>query len=231
MKKVLLLILVIILFSETSSAASRRLIPIVNSPHDAVDLSVVIPNSGVRIALYNYDPKENSGIFIVVKNGEIVDSKYYKNIVKGEHLELVKDCEIYVLEATENGVDLIFSCVYPYAVVVTNSIDLNLSSDFIDFLVSKGVVVSVISASDFEDYKETSTIIILGGPDAPEGIGGIVQGILIESEQAFLKINGNRQMYVKTNVWTLNQNIVIIAGSDRFETRLAVSENKEYLTV
>ncbi|RMF89121.1 MAG: DUF3344 domain-containing protein, partial [Methanobacteriota archaeon] len=58
----------------------------------------------------------------------------------------------------------------PRVVVLANSIDYSLASDFIQFLESKGLEVIHATADDFDQYRTQKFIVILGGPDAPEGV-------------------------------------------------------------
>ncbi len=116
----------------------------------------------------------------------------------------------------------------PKAVLLTNSIDANLSRVFPGFLKEKGIEVTEISPADFPNYEKEKFIVILGGPDAPEGIGKIVSTILTADEINFLiNKSGNRKMFVKTNFFEQGQVIMILAGRNRNDTKLVVSENDE----
>ncbi|MEE9176476.1 MAG: hypothetical protein V3U19_09925 [Thermodesulfobacteriota bacterium] len=112
-------------------------------------------------------------------------------------------------------------------VVLANSIDFELASEFYGFLGNKGMEVVHSTAADFEQYKEEKFIVILGGPDAPEGVGPIVQEVLSEAEQNTIREAGARKKYVKTNMWTQGQRVTVIAGSDRQETKNSEDENKD----
>lgn len=112
-------------------------------------------------------------------------------------------------------------------VILANSIDYELNSDLFGFLGNNGMNVVRATADDFDQYKNEKFVVILGGPDAPEGVGGIVREILMNSEQDQIRENENRKMYVKTNVWSQGQRVSVIAGSDRGETQKASGENKE----
>jgi len=116
--------------------------------------------------------------------------------------------------------------VKPNATIVANSIDKALAEDFFGFLKNEGIEISIVDASQFEKVKTSKFLIILGGPDAPEGIGEIVKQLLVEDEQNFLRAKGNRKMYTLTNKYATGQVIHILAGSDRNETRNAHAENK-----
>ena len=110
--------------------------------------------------------------------------------------------------------------------LLANSIDYNLSGELRGHLKSNGMDIIYTTPENFSDYTDSKFIVILGGPDAYDGVGEVVQGILDESEQAFLRVHGNRKMYIKTNVWKRGQVVMVIAGSDREETRKAGEENK-----
>jgi parallel beta-helix repeat protein len=115
----------------------------------------------------------------------------------------------------------------PRIVLLANSIDLNLSSGFFGFLRNQGIDIVYVNASNFSNYKTEKFIVILGGPDAPEGVGEVVREVLNESEQAELRTPGAKKMYVKANVWrSYNQVVMVIAGSGRDQTREAEEENK-----
>lgn len=111
-------------------------------------------------------------------------------------------------------------------VVVANSIDYALASDFLGFLQGNFDVI-YSAASTFSAYQSKSFIIILGGPDAYEGVGEIVRGKLTMAEQEYLRVGGNRNMYVLTDAWAENQAVFIIAGSDRNQTKMAAAENED----
>ncbi len=66
----------------------------------------------------------------------------------------------------------------PRVVVLANSVDYELGSEFFRFLGNKGIDVVHVSATDFEQYKQEKFVVILGGHEAYEGVGDIVKGIL-----------------------------------------------------
>ena len=119
--------------------------------------------------------------------------------------------------------------VTPKITILANSIDLDLAADFIAFLRNGGVEVESTSASNFEGYKNREFIIILGGPDAPEGVGGIVQNVLTGEEADTIREPGAKKMYVKPDVWAAGQKIVVLAGADRNLTAETHLENRDFL--
>ncbi len=115
----------------------------------------------------------------------------------------------------------------PRVIVLANSIDFELATDFFGFLGNMGIEVIHSTAGDFEQYKEEKFIVILGGHEAYEGVGDIVKGILTPQEMKYIWTQGNRKMYVKTNVWTNGQVVRVIAGSDRYQTKKSHEENRD----
>jgi len=113
--------------------------------------------------------------------------------------------------------------------VFANSIDKAMAGDFFSFLRSRGMQVSIFNASDFEKEKTRKIIVILGGPDAYEGIGEIVRSLVNESEQSYLRVKGNRKMLAAGNRFSDGQRVFVISGSDRHETAKARAENKHHL--
>jgi len=115
----------------------------------------------------------------------------------------------------------------PSTVVLANSIDYTLASDFFGFLKNKNKEAVRANASDFSQYKNEKFIVILGGPDAPEGIGSIVREVLSEIEENFLRQDETSKMFIKTDVWTQGQVVMVIAGNNRYQTQKAHVENKD----
>lgn len=66
----------------------------------------------------------------------------------------------------------------PKTVLLANSIDYNLASDFLGFLRNRGMDIIHTDASNFNQYQTEKFIVILGGPDAYDGVGNIVQQVL-----------------------------------------------------
>ncbi len=123
----------------------------------------------------------------------------------------------------------LFSSKKPRIIILANSIDYELASDFFGFLKNKGMETVKASAEDFEQYKSEKFIVILGGPDAYDGIGDIVQEILSEDEQNAIREKGKRKKYTKSNPWGVKsgQRVTILAGSDRSQTKKSHEENKD----
>jgi len=114
------------------------------------------------------------------------------------------------------------------AVVLANSIDFALASEFFGFLRNQGIELTYSTATEFPKNTQSKFIIILGGPDASEGVGEIVQEVLEFDEEEYLRTPGNRKMYVKTNVWNRHGQIVrVIGGSGRDFTKEESDANQD----
>jgi|GEM_PF-5143163 hypothetical protein len=111
-------------------------------------------------------------------------------------------------------------------VVVANSIDYQLAQDFFDFLRDKGIEVLHLNASEFPKYKNEKFIIILGGHRAYAGVGEIAGQVLLPEERSSIEIAGNKKLFFKTNIWSKGQVVIVIAGSNRHQTRQAHNENR-----
>ncbi len=117
----------------------------------------------------------------------------------------------------------------PDLVILANSIDRDLSIDYTSEFPDFDIIY--VDADSFDVFKGFENILILGGPDAPEGIGEVVQTILSEDEQAFLrKSKGTGGIFARANLWTGGQTITIIAGNNRHGTRYAQLEFLEELS-
>lgn len=117
--------------------------------------------------------------------------------------------------------------VRPTIIVLANSIDYELASDFFKYLSNNGCRVIYTNTSNFDHYKSEEFLVILGGPDAYGGVGDVVREVLMDSEQNQTREEGNQTMYVKTNVWTQSQKVMVIAGSDREETKASHQDNQD----
>jgi hypothetical protein len=106
----------------------------------------------------------------------------------------------------------------PKVIILSNSIDFALAKDFFAFLRDRGFNVVRATAQDYDPYENEDSI-VLGGPDAPEGVGVIVQSILSPDEQEVTREPGASKMFVKGN--EKGSRVIILAGSDRTYTSAA----------
>jgi len=108
-------------------------------------------------------------------------------------------------------------------IVVANSIDK--PQKIKEHLEEAGFfAVEIISAEEFEEYSKVNNyFVILGGPDAPEGIGDVVKGILPLDEQEKIRASGACEIFSYKKD---GKTYVILAGSDREQTKEAVTKFK-----
>lgn len=113
----------------------------------------------------------------------------------------------------------------PQLTVLGNSIDLPLSQSYVDTLKSIGFNVQTISASDLQQHQGDQFITILGGPNAPEGVGKIVDDILTQKEkQEVLASPQAKSVYVISSLWADKQKIMVFAGYGKEQTRKAFGD-------
>ncbi|MFQ6136773.1 MAG: hypothetical protein ACE5PM_06300 [Candidatus Hydrothermarchaeales archaeon] len=208
----------------------------VPSTENVVDVAVLIPEVGLKVAMLDYDPVAKSATFAIVENRSVIDYKPKTNMEVGQDLELIENCDTYLIELKQDYVTIAFACKgRPYIVLVANSIDYALATDFVRYFTDQDVTVIHVTAEEFNDYrndyKYALDIVILGGPDAYEGVGDITRELLNETEEEFLRIEGNRGMFVKKHRWLIGQTITVLAGFDRYQTQMAHIENRHKFVV
>ncbi|MBD3261162.1 MAG: hypothetical protein GF334_05685 [Candidatus Altiarchaeales archaeon] len=111
-------------------------------------------------------------------------------------------------------------------VVLANSLDHDLAVPFYRFLRDRGVSVEYCDANIFDAKKYDKNIIILGGHGAPEGVGSIASQVLSASQRKALEQEGAEGYWVRENLWSHGQKILVIAGYSKTDTRDAWMENK-----
>jgi plastocyanin len=117
----------------------------------------------------------------------------------------------------------------PKIVLLANDIDFGLAGDLFGFLENRGIETVRATADDFEQYKGSERfIVILGGPDAYDGVGNIVREIITPLEEDDIRKKGSLRMLVKIDPWgqLSGQRVTILAGSDRNHTKKAHQENR-----
>jgi cellobiose-specific phosphotransferase system component IIB len=99
-------------------------------------------------------------------------------------------------------------------IIVTNEVNYELDKDVINFIATRGVPIERVSPVDFGKYKGEKYILVLGGPNDDEGLGDIVKEVLSTDEVNYVNQMGNRKLYLKTNKWSGDQYVLVIAGYD-----------------
>jgi hypothetical protein len=117
------------------------------------------------------------------------------------------------------------------AVVLANSIDFERASDFVHYIESKNMRVVHATADNFDKYLGEKFIVILGGPDAPEGVGDLIKKYdLIDIDDAdYVRKGGNKQKFKVVDKWGKGQTLWIFAGSDRERTKSVHLEHRAFV--
>jgi hypothetical protein len=116
---------------------------------------------------------------------------------------------------------LVFLLGPPKIVVISNSIDH--SPELIEYLQGK-VDVIAITAEELPLYQSYQYYVILGGPEAPEGVGEVVQGVLSVQEQEYLRNTTEYNLFIRVKN---GKTYFVFAGADREQTKLAVTNLKD----
>ncbi len=111
--------------------------------------------------------------------------------------------------------------------VVANSVDSVLADSFLTYLEENGIKAAIINSTTFTEAEkvENRLIIVLGGPDALEGIGGIVSDLLSVEEEDICREESHKGVHVKyepyTTRYSAKQRVIIVAGDTRIDTQKA----------
>ena len=110
---------------------------------------------------------------------------------------------------------------------MTNSIDYWFNEAVLEALHQSKYRV-VVSSSDWEGWLIRYDVVILGGQNAPEGIGEIVSEVLSEEEKQQL-INSPDAFVIseKQNPWNADKTLTVLAGHEKEQTRTALHEYLE----
>ncbi len=135
----------------------------------------------------------------------------------------VTDTEIFVLSHKQK------QKAVKRIIVVANTIDYKLATDFFDWLREAGFEPIHVFPEQFDSYKKEKLIVILGGHRAPEGTGSIVGDLLTPEEKAELEQKGAIKYFHLRDIYTVGQHIYIFAGNTREETKAAHREFRRKL--
>jgi len=113
----------------------------------------------------------------------------------------------------------------PTVTVLANSVDLALSSGYLDNLQASGITVTAITANQLSAHKSDPNILILGGQNAPEGVGAIVASLLTESEKKEVVASPDaKAVVIVPEPWAPNQKVTVFAGYEKEQTRKAFGD-------
>ncbi len=236
-KMIVLVSLLALLATFPMASGSIKIIINTHGTQRVVDTAVLIPEVNLKVGMTNYDPANKYAIFAIIEDGDIIDYLTRENVEEAVDLELIHGCYTPVQKVAETYIEVAFACTgKPTMLLVANSIDYKLASGFIEYFENKDVTVIHVTAEQFNDptkaYNQYQTIVILGGHEAPEGIGEITSQLLDADDKQFLEEEGNRKMFDEGDRWgDTSQSVIIFAGSDRYQTQLAHQENMDTFIV
>lgn len=87
------------------------------------------------------------------------------------------------------------------------------AGQFTDFLEKKSVPYRHISPLQFEHHSSARHIVMIVGVNEGGVTDDIVSRVMDKEEWTWLSEPGNNGIYMKQDVWTDNQNVMVIAGS------------------
>lgn len=103
----------------------------------------------------------------------------------------------------------------------------NASQDWLAFLQTQEVPYVVVAPEEFGQHNKQTYIVVMGSTDEVEEIRAILKEVLSAEEMEWISRAGNGNMYVKNDVWTPGQKIVVIAGSHQIITEQVRKATKE----
>lgn len=142
----------------------------------------------------------------------------YRAVYSSLELEAGGSDELSVLKELVDWVVNYKPVEMPEVIVLANDIDWGIRGESLaSQLEALGLPVKRVTAGDFKAYEDSKVVIILGGPDAYDGVGGYVREVLTTEEQDAVR-KGERGTFVKTDVWANGQVVIVLAGRDRWGT-------------
>ncbi len=112
-------------------------------------------------------------------------------------------------------------------IIIANQANYELAKDVIKFIETRGVPILNITPSEFDTYKKSKHLLILGGPNETGRLGEIAREMLSKEEQDWASQMGNKKMYLKMDKWREEQYILVFAGYDGNATYRALINNKD----
>jgi hypothetical protein len=86
------------------------------------------------------------------------------------------------------------------------------AADWQKFLGSKQIPLKNVAPSNLAAFKDAQYVILLGPLDEAGGIKPLAEKALIKAEFDKMMQPGSSAMFVKSNVWSQNQEVIIYTG-------------------
>ena len=101
------------------------------------------------------------------------------------------------------------------------------SADWTELLRKSGVAVKHVLPSQSAEYRKEKYIFLIGWPGEPGDAGRLVKEALKPDEVRWVEEQGNRKYYIKPDLWSAGQTVLVFAGSDREAALSAIRESKK----
>jgi hypothetical protein len=86
------------------------------------------------------------------------------------------------------------------------------AADWQKFLGSKNIPLKNVAPSNLAAFKDAQYVVLLGPLDEAGGIKPLAEKALIKAEFDKMMQPGSSAMFVKSNVWSQNQEVIIYTG-------------------
>jgi len=117
------------------------------------------------------------------------------------------------------------STVMADLVVVATDATFKDAQKWVDFLSTKDVQIKHVTPQNFSGAKQEQYMIVMGSFDESGGVKDIVKEALSATEFANVSKAGNKEMYLKSDVWGEDQEIIIFSGATKEDAVAARTEN------
>ena len=102
--------------------------------------------------------------------------------------------------------------------VISNNIDVVAKPVLEEYFRGFGLFPEFLAPDDIGQIKGAKLIVILGGPDAPQGTGTLVSRYLDSLEMSFIRQPGQRFTFIKPDLYGYADKVIVIAGAEREKT-------------
>lgn len=97
-------------------------------------------------------------------------------------------------------------------IVVATQATFAKAADWAKFLDSKNIPVKNVAPSDLAGFKNAPYVVLMGGMDEAGGIKPLAEKALSKTEFERMNMAGSSAMYVKSDVWSKGQEVIVFAG-------------------
>jgi len=112
-------------------------------------------------------------------------------------------------------------------IVVASDATFKDAQKWVDFLTSKAVTIKHVTPQNFSGVKQEQYMVIMGALDESGGVKDIVKEALSDAEFADVSKAGNNEMYLKSDVWGEDQEVIIFSGATKEDAEAARVGNRE----